>query len=1004
MGNFTTAQATNYLLLNLGEAPNTGTREDLVYLEVWLERASYKDTFKLEGHINGQTISYQVRDPRVNEETSRRIIVHYAIKVAKNINFQQFPDGLGYTGINNFSDIQATADGSLGNDRNMNLVFKSANYIGFRDQRFYKDNNLYVAGMPNYTLNSSKIVGKYIYALPMFRIKRRNKQVYSLDNYNGARSIIYQYYDESSAIHGDLLNNICPDHRYYDILANNDIIDLRKSVLTDTLNTYYLNKGLKELFTGNLQTKDKQQMHRVQFGRVYIDHTENSHVILHVGFNNNIEPTELENFTSSVSYISDEPLYEPIYKDAIIAQGLYIDGRAEYKYILDQCDGNKGTLDFYIQPYWNGHSDIIQTLFTIIDVNGNTIFKCIKNKKTLTLEVNKNVTDADTAEDEINTNVLEINLATTLIFAKKINIFRFSWDNNSTKNYIIFYINGNFVARISYSGTILIPHALIIGNKTDAVNNAGLIIEDWEIAQEKDFYIENNTEIEIDKDLTSPQIEFIDDNTMLVNYYTMIAKNEENEYSELIIKLDDTTNFEEDTIKINIDNFSEAEKNTLIKNEKQRILDLNRTTYKQENDKRNYLQKINNKRINKNYGFVIEELVLYDTTYEENISDDNIVYFVNNYWPGLPKDFIAGKATILPSFNSLYRGFSDSQQQQDEILQIISGSQGLFKVPIPVDKDIIDEPIIYRTTGDIDEEGNILSLSGTWYKYEDEWVFQADNLTLNSAVIQYSLVVPSGNGDNHIPDEILAAGYVTDDIIYEECSFARKNDENFKLISYFRPNILENNIDLLYDHSTTRTSHQSFTRILYYNKIGNGQNQYFIPNRLYGYPVLYVLYVTNRQIMRIQKIDDTEEKDGQLIVWLTEHVSYGENIEFVLALGGTTFDYNTHTKTLVSNILRTQIVAFVADGIHNQYLIPVYTQNGGILQAACSIIDLNDDGDEVFKYACYVDGEMYPYRSLMNTDGSLTDISADTTLDTTYDYQLAQLDINETSWHKIVLN
>ena len=1026
VGNFTTQQSGNYLLLNLGEAPETGVREDLVYLEMWLERVSYKDAFKLEGYINGNNVDYNILDSRVQDETSRRIVVHYTINVAKNVNFQKFPDGFGYNSINDFSDIQATANGKFSTYRNINLIYKPANFLAFKDQYFYKDYNLYIAGMPDYDLNNDLIIGKFIYALPMFRIKRYNKQSYSLQNFNGARTVIYQYMDTPSSLNGDLLNNIRPDHHYYDIINENNVIDLRKTVLNNNLNTYYLNQSLKELFTGKLQTKDKTQIRRVQFGRQYVDYSENYNVLLHIEFNNNIEPSELEDYTSTVSMESNEILYEPIYRDAIIAQGLYIDGRAEYKYTIDQCNINKGTLDFYIQFLYNGHTNIIQTLFKIIDVNGNTIFKCIKEKDQLMLKINKGLVN----NEENNTNEimdLVIDLKNILIFAKQINIFRFAWDNNSAKNYIIFYINGVFIARIPYIGSTLLPHALIIGDKTDAVNNANLIITDEEIANEQVFYEENSQEIDL-SELSDAQIIQLN-NQLLLNESIVFANVNGNQFNinsnsfdintstdtenntdtntstdtenntdtntstnteNEVYTNDDNNDANENEIQIFVNDLNDDDINSLLNDEKKRILLLNRLRNKRKNDKKLYLQQINKKRNNNNYGFIIEELILYDTTYEQNITRDNTSYFINDYWPGLPNDFINGQAQILPSFNSLYRGFSDINLKHNNIIQIINGEDGIFNLEIPYNTKIKEEPKIYKTTGEVDINGNILTLPGIWTKYENEWIFQAEDITLNSAVVQYIIETPSGNGNNDLPNKILAAGYVTDTTIYEECSFSRKDYTNFRSIDYFHPITLEESTDQLYDYYTNRTTHQSFARILYYHQIGNGTNEYVIPNNLYGYPVLYVLYVANKQVQHIQKINDTEEKAGQLIVYLQQSVTFGENIEFVLALGGTTFDYNTHTKTLVSNILRTQIISFNTDGIHNQYLLPIYTQNGGVLQSVCSIIDIDNDGNEIFKYACYVNGEMYPFRSIKNDDNSI-----DTSTGT---YQLAQLSINNTSW------
>ena len=88
IGNFSTDEADDYLLLNLGEAPDEGRREDLVYLEVWQERLTYQDSFNKEGYQKGDPVAYNILDSRINEETTQRIVLKYDIKVVKDIDFE----------------------------------------------------------------------------------------------------------------------------------------------------------------------------------------------------------------------------------------------------------------------------------------------------------------------------------------------------------------------------------------------------------------------------------------------------------------------------------------------------------------------------------------------------------------------------------------------------------------------------------------------------------------------------------------------------------------------------------------------------------------------------------------------------------------------------------------------------------------------------------------------------------------------------------------------------
>lgn len=1019
-GDFATDEASNYLLLDLGEAPLSGTRDDLIYLEVWIERLTFNDIFHKEGYLKGNQESYQILDSRINMETTRRTVICYDIKVANNVDFKLFADGLGYESVNKFANIQATVDGTLGYGKNNNLIFRPANDLIFKNEKFYQDANLYVAGRPDYTLANENIVGKYIFALPMFKVKRKNQRPYSLANFNGTRSSIHKYLEEDSSVNGDLLAKIRPDKVFYDVIDEKDVTDLRRSVSTDILNEYYLNKSLKQLFTGNLQTKEKQQMRRVQFGRQYVDYTENDAVLLHVEFNNNIDPTEIENLASTVEFSTNELSYTPEYRDAILAQGLYIDGRAEYKYIVPRFKNSEGTIDFYMQPNWNGHSDINQTIFIVIDVNGNNVFTCKKYKSQLLFNI---VFAAATADHAEIAEQIVVDLTNHLIFAKRIYMIRIAWNDAANIHHFFVYLNGVLVGQTDFSGTILIPHAIIIGNKTDAVVNAGLVITDEEIAEEQSALIEDEP-IYKEKWLDSTEAELAEnalavtkDNHLISNYTNLYVevdqqqysfnnalvtdisyKDESDEQTDLYIEQNNLKSDELYLLKesdqsnirvITEKSLTDDEIRLILAEEQRRILDEQEKIEQDVNNdyliKKNILKRINKRRTNNNYGFVIEELVIYSKSFEENINDGTFVYTNNTFWPGLPNDFIAGNALLLPSFNSIYRCYSDEAKKQEETLQIVNGENGIFRIQSTDERKIETEPTIYKITGEVNSLGQILPMAGVWKFIKDEWIFQARDITTTSAVVTYTFNRLGGNGFEDLPEEILSAGFVDAENVISECSFARINTENYRPISYLFPKTTNGDVDRAYDHSMNKGVHSCFARVMYYHISGNRTNTYMLPNIVYGMPIISIFMATNRVIENIKKLEDGFQ------VILTEAVPFDDTIEFVLALGGTTFDYNTQTKTLITNILRTQSVTFTSDGIHNQYLIPLYTQNGGILHSACSVVEMDEMGNEVFKHACYVGGEMYPY---------LQDVNKETgkTLNT-FSNRLAEVHIDETSWN-----
>ena len=897
----------------------------------------------------------------------------------------------------------------------------------------------------------------------MFRVKRHNQQPYSLLNFNGSRSSIFTYLDTSSAKYGDLLNNIRPDKEYYDIIYKENILDLRHTISPDILNTYYLNKGLYSLFTGSLQTKESQTIRRVQFGMAPIDYISNENIILHINFNNTFLPDKSDTEDNG-EYFSNESKYKPIYKDSVINTGLYIDGRAEYKYIISNYNVNNGTFDFYIQPYWDGHSSVCQTLFTIYDYNGNAILNCIKQKSELQLNVIYSVNAANYIE---NKDTIIIDLTEHLIFAKRIYFLRLSWSNDPALNKMFIYLNGNIVGEISYYNISITPAYIIIGNKNDAINNGNLILNNdedniidyndiidilndspntninWLLSNEKEIlynnvaitennlYIFNNPLLfanerlyrydqseepfNIQNNLYSLSNIIISDINVLDDNGEIIFEGKKDEFNEFIQFDDETLTFLRFIHEINYRNsliiFSEEEFiedpfpdldidtniqygiiriiineeidsddiKSIIAEEQRRLIKLQEDQYNKEiqlyEQQKQLIKHIKEQRTNNNYGFVIEELTFYNRKYEEIIANT----ISNSYWPNIPNDFLAKQALILPSFNAIYRSYSDNSFIQNDIVEYITGKYGIFIInAIRDDKFIIKPPKIYNMNGKTDYNGHILAMEGTWKYIQDKYIFTAKDTTLTSAVITYSLDIPNGNGGEDLPIELLAAGLVNGNNIYQDCAFARLGTTDFRPVNFINPNRVSNEIDTAYDHSTIRTRHDCYARILYYHMSGNSTNYYRIPNNLYGNNILNIIRVTNNQIVNIQIVDDHYD------IWLQNVVSYGSVVEFVIALDGWIFDYETQTKTLVSNICKTQNITFTTDGINNSYLIPVHLDHGGILKAVCSVININNDGEEIYEFAAYINGEMYPKQ-----------INPDTNL---YNNQLMKINIDESSW------
>ena len=908
----------DYILLNLGKAPATGTREDLVYLEVWEESLSYEDAINKYGYINGNVIdNYSMLDSRVQAETSMRTILRWDIKVAKNINFETFPSGLGYANSYNFSNVQATVDGTLGFEYNQYLIYCSATDSIFKDEPFYGDYNLYVAGRPDYTIASPTIVSKYIFAIPMFRVKRRNREDYSLDNFNGSRSKKFSYIDFKSVTNGDLKSNIRPDKLFYDSFDERDIIDIRRTVITNSfVPQYYLNKGIKELFTGTLQTKDKRQTRRIQFGRSRYDYSSNEDVVLVVSFddktcnpiidaagNNTINPIiltdesiflindidllweeywdytdnlyNLYNLDNTTVLIGDKDIilqtygraqfYKKYltleYSKSISGYGLLLNGITSIKYSIPDVKNSEGTIDFFLEPFWDGIDDCSQTLFIVLDSNDNVFCSLRKENKTLIYKI---------YEDVKLVKTIIVDLTDHLIFKEQIYHIRCSWTNNAKINRALIYINGNVVGQEVYNGSKLNPASLLIG--------------------------------------------------------------------------------QEETI---------------------------------------------------NCKCIIEDVVVYKVAYEQSLNNGIYVYIGNTYWPSLPSDFIEDKACIYPSFNRFLMNFSDDEILQKDTVLYVDDRYIRNKFILNTEENYVipNQPKVYAENGETDSFGKVIELTGQWEVNEErtKWEFTPYQ-SVNAVVFQYDVIIPNGNGGIDLPDKILGAGFVNTNDILQEASYARTDTNVYREVSFVNPTTVSAATDKLFDFPVSNRGKQDcFTRIAYYHMSGNGTNVYQIPSSIYGYNVFAIVNCTNRKITRSEFVlDSAKENIDYFEIELSQIVAYGDVIELKVILGGTTFDYETQTKTLVKNFSIVKTVGFTADGLTNSWIVPIYNQEtGGVLKSVLTFEDNiydNTNTEIIGKnnyYTCYTDCKLFPYRPLMTDSGEISNI---------YAYQLNKINIDESSW------
>lgn len=181
-------------------APNSGSREDLAFVECWFEEVAPsgspedddENVYRYGGIASG-TLANDLQDNVAGDETTRRIQLRWNIRTVTDVNFTTYPKG-----VDNGDRVKARA----GAQSDTNYTFASAG------------NGLYRAGDgSSAACTTLKCVDGYVYALPLFRVHRRNQTAYNVtDNKEGAPA-----YSSGTII---------PSGLYHDIIAAQDVTPL----------------------------------------------------------------------------------------------------------------------------------------------------------------------------------------------------------------------------------------------------------------------------------------------------------------------------------------------------------------------------------------------------------------------------------------------------------------------------------------------------------------------------------------------------------------------------------------------------------------------------------------------------------------------------------------------------------------------------------------------------------------------------------------------------------
>lgn len=473
-GNFTYNKIDNYILVDLGETTVGSLQDALVYLEVWFEIEKGTQPAKKYGYVSGDGIGTPAKDDRVGEETSRRISLCWNIQVQNECNFNLYPEGLGYKDIFNYSHVFAKANGQFGKELNVNLSFCEATNELFRHEDFHIDKNLYVAGRPTYEVQSSTLYGKYVFALPMFRIRRRNKEQYSLTNFNGSSSYNQMVIANNSSIKGDLLNHMRPDRLAYDVIDVNDVMDIRKSVnYADFNENSIADDTISQLFNNELKTKETKKMRRVQIGNQSLPHKLIKNTALVVPF----EKSTLDLVPGDKTQPITEENTSVRYEDSICGMGCVVENGNKLTYNIRNnieaplLNRDNGTIDFYFKPYWNGSDEEVdQVILTLKDSARRPIITLKKKGLALILTHNNDITAS-------SPSIATMNLSTDLIKANQYYYFRISWTNKPMpiNGMVYLYVNGTIRAQAEIATCKLVANFLEIGGETNS--NKGFLIE-----------------------------------------------------------------------------------------------------------------------------------------------------------------------------------------------------------------------------------------------------------------------------------------------------------------------------------------------------------------------------------------------------------------------------------------------------------------------------------------------------------------------------------------------
>lgn len=192
--------------IKLPTPPNNGFRFDFIFIEFWFQELKQYDKIPEFGGLNNDPISYDIVDPRLNFETSRRVQLQWKIRSVTNINPTTYP--LGFVDSGEKSNINILAQG-------INISPVS----GFNFRVSPNDKYLFVSGFgTDVDKLSLKTLDGYIYAIPLMFVRRLNNGGYH-HKYNPDGAVDYV---DANTVSGRV------DGKFSNVIYQDQIRDLRR--------------------------------------------------------------------------------------------------------------------------------------------------------------------------------------------------------------------------------------------------------------------------------------------------------------------------------------------------------------------------------------------------------------------------------------------------------------------------------------------------------------------------------------------------------------------------------------------------------------------------------------------------------------------------------------------------------------------------------------------------------------------------------------------------------